>query len=261
VGEDRVLDQGLITDAALLAAAPASALVAMAASALIRHGADMASGQLVTGDGTLVLVAHPGFGQPFGDFFATVDGRESACAVAFSEYKTVAVAEIADDPIFNGTDGQTLLLDAGARAVTSFPLFDIGHTPIGVISAHYRTAGDHDVSLGRTIAQRTQQRLAHNRHPGCDLPPILENSQLRDALANRDVIARAKGILMVTRMVGEPEAFQLLAQESHHTNTKVRDVAARVVAQVEQHIAAQRNGRRNLRLTPDAQSSWQSQAS
>jgi hypothetical protein len=66
---------------------------------------------------------------------------------------------------------------------------------------------------------------------------------------------------MVTRMVGEPEAFQLLAQESHHTNTKVRDVAARVVAQVEQHIAAQRNGRRNLRLTPDAQSSWQSQAS
>jgi hypothetical protein len=242
MGEERALDRGLITDAALLAAAPATALVEMAASALIRHGADMASGQLVTADGTLVLVAHPGFGQPFSDYFATVSGHESACAVAFSEYKTVEVSDIADDPIFNGTDGQTILLDAGARAVTSFPLFDVCRRPIGVISAHFRTAGHHDLSQGRAIAQRTQQRLADNHQPGTDdLPPILENSQLRDALANRDVIAQAKGILMVTRLVDEPEAFQLLAQESHHTNTKVRDIAARIVAQLEQRVAAQRN--------------------
>lgn len=45
----------------------------------------------------------------------------------------------------------------------------------------------------------------------------------------RAVIEQAKGQLMLTLHVDEQQAFELLRAESQHTNTKLRDVAARIV--------------------------------
>ena len=52
---------------------------------------------------------------------------------------------------------------------------------------------------------------------------------LRRALESRGVIDQAIGVLRVTRGLNPEEAFQLLARESQHTNTKLRDIATRVV--------------------------------
>ena len=232
------LDQGLIADAALLGAAPPTVLVAMAASALVHHGADMATAQLATPDGGLALVAHPGFTRPFGERFAIVREHDTPCAVAYSESKVVEVPDLSDDPILNDTESQTLLLDAGSRSVTSFPLFDAAGTPIGVISAHYRTAGHHDPAVGRAVAERVQQRMARNGGRDAeDRGPILENAQLREALATREAIAQAQGILMVTHNVDTEAAFQLLVRASQTEHVKLRDVARRIVAEHERQIA------------------------
>lgn len=53
--------------------------------------------------------------------------------------------------------------------------------------------------------------------------------QLRTALATRDVIATAKGIIMVRRQVDPDGAFAWLAEVSQRTNRKIRDVAAIIV--------------------------------
>ncbi|MEV0074482.1 MULTISPECIES: ANTAR domain-containing protein [unclassified Amycolatopsis] len=54
--------------------------------------------------------------------------------------------------------------------------------------------------------------------------------QLEDALATRPVIEQAKGMLMVLRTCSADDAFTALREISQHTNVKLHDVAAVVVA-------------------------------
>ncbi len=53
---------------------------------------------------------------------------------------------------------------------------------------------------------------------------------LTDALASRQVIGQAIGVVMHTYTVTESAAFQYLVRVSQTSNTKLRDVAARLVA-------------------------------
>jgi AmiR/NasT family two-component response regulator len=55
-------------------------------------------------------------------------------------------------------------------------------------------------------------------------------ANLERALASRDLIGQAKGILMHARRVTADEAFALLVRRSQETNTKLIEVAEAVVA-------------------------------
>jgi GAF domain-containing protein len=52
---------------------------------------------------------------------------------------------------------------------------------------------------------------------------------LAEAMRTRSVIEQAKGILMADEGIDEEQAFQRLVRLSQHSNTKVRDVALRLV--------------------------------
>ncbi len=52
-----------------------------------------------------------------------------------------------------------------------------------------------------------------------------QRSQLRTALARRDVIGQAKGILMERHRLTPDAAFALLDRISQETNTKLHDIA------------------------------------
>lgn len=58
--------------------------------------------------------------------------------------------------------------------------------------------------------------------------------QFKAALASRDVIGQAKGMIMERFGVDAPRAFAMLKAISQATNTPVRDLAARVVDSAEQ---------------------------
>ena len=53
-----------------------------------------------------------------------------------------------------------------------------------------------------------------------------------EALRHRAVIEQAKGIVMVVYRVDADTAFHLLTRHSQNTNTKLHELAARLVAQV-----------------------------
>jgi AmiR/NasT family two-component response regulator len=53
----------------------------------------------------------------------------------------------------------------------------------------------------------------------------LEAAQLREAVASRDVIGQAKGILMSRRRVDADEAFDILRRTSQDLNVKLTEVA------------------------------------
>ncbi|RRO14155.1 ANTAR domain-containing protein [Saccharopolyspora rhizosphaerae] len=82
---------------------------------------------------------------------------------------------------------------------------------------------DEAVLLGELFASHAGLALAHahNAH------------QLSTALSTRDLIGQAKGILMERFKIDDYKAFQMLVESSQHTNLKLTDVAAWLVASVE----------------------------
>lgn len=56
-----------------------------------------------------------------------------------------------------------------------------------------------------------------------------EVQQLREGLASRAVIERAKGILMHSHSLPESQAFDLLNEMSQRAHRKLRDIAAEVI--------------------------------
>jgi GAF domain-containing protein len=74
-------------------------------------------------------------------------------------------------------------------------------------------------SIARLFAALAAVAMAEARHA----------EHLRRALANRDLIGQAKGILMRERRTTAGEAFELLRERSQTSNTKLVDVAQAVI--------------------------------
>ena len=55
--------------------------------------------------------------------------------------------------------------------------------------------------------------------------------QLNEAIKTREIIGEAKGILMAREGVSEDGAFQMLVTASQNTNTKLREIAQKIVAE------------------------------
>ena len=78
---------------------------------------------------------------------------------------------------------------------------------------------------GRRRRHRGPPQRGHRDAVGADRVEHLER-----ALVRRDVIGQAKGLLMQRYDVDAEEAFARLRRASQHTNTKLYDIAAWLVA-------------------------------
>lgn len=72
--------------------------------------------------------------------------------------------------------------------------------------------------VGRSLALRSSSQL---------------NEQLRQAVATREIIGEAKGILMVSQSCTRDEAFDILRRASQRENRKLRELAEELVLRVE----------------------------
>jgi GAF domain len=118
---------------------PSILLNGLLAAAIAMTEAEMANIQLFEqASGGLKIKVQRGFKQPFLDFFDEVDAGQAACGTALKTGERVVVEDVTSNPIFLGTAALEVMLDAGALAVQSTPLFSpFGHT-LGVFSTHYR---------------------------------------------------------------------------------------------------------------------------
>ena len=73
--------------------------------------------------------------------------------------------------------------------------------------------------------------LAHilATHAAVAISGARRSSQFRSALASRDIIGQAKGMLMERFDVDAVRAFDLIRKLSQNTNTRLSDVAERLV--------------------------------
>jgi AmiR/NasT family two-component response regulator len=70
-------------------------------------------------------------------------------------------------------------------------------------------------------------------HAALALGFVRRNEELNTALAARKTIGQATGILMERYGITQDQAFGFLRRESSTTNTKLRDIAAEIVQQVD----------------------------
>ena len=125
----------------------------------------------------------------------------------------------------------------GVRSVLSAPLL-AGEESVGAMKVYCERPmnyGPHDEHVMRLLAGQAAILLANSQ----SLREARRVSrQLTEALASRDAIARATGVLLAQGAAGEQEAFATLAATARQTGRSVQDVARALVAAV-----TARNGR------------------
>ena len=145
---------------------------------------------------------------------------EGPCLDAVYEEKTVRIQDMGTEerwPRFAAGAA-----DAGVRSMLSFQLFITGGT-LGALNLYAREASAFDEeseSVGLVFAS----------HAAIALAAAQQEQHLRMAVASRDLIGQAKGILMNQFKITADQAFQILVGASSHTNRKVVDIAEELCA-------------------------------
>lgn len=136
----------------------------------------------------------------------------------------------------------------GLRASLSTPVTATGAT-IGVINLYAlkpQTFTPHERARAQLFADQAATaiavatRLAHHTELTHDL---------RSAMVSRATIDQALGIFMSEQRCNADEAFAILRKLSQDTNTKLRDVAATLIAQTTGQLPAQHHRSTNHSIT------------
>ncbi|HET7326225.1 MAG TPA: GAF and ANTAR domain-containing protein [Nocardioidaceae bacterium] len=111
--------------------------------------------------------------------------------------------------------------EVGAGSMLAFQLFVDGNNlgALNLYAAEPEAFSDEAVHVGQLFA--THAAVAY-----ADVEKI---EQLGEAMATRDLIGQAKGMLMERYTINGQQAFSLLTRASQTTNRKLRDVAEQLV--------------------------------
>jgi transcriptional regulator with GAF, ATPase, and Fis domain len=112
-------------------------------------------------------------------------------------------------------------LSRGARCVLALRLF-VQQGSLGVLTLygpHADMFDDESIFYGELLAQ----------HAAVAMAGVQAQEQLHRAVASRDLIGQAKGVIMERYHVDAVRAFEMLTTLSQDSNTKLVDVARRVV--------------------------------
>jgi hypothetical protein len=98
-----------------------------------------------------------------------------------------------------------------------------GRRTLGSLNLYADRAGAFDAAADHLLAV-----LVAN-HAAAVIDGAHREDQLRQAIASRDIIGQAKGILMASGGIDPDAAFDQLRMASQRTNVKLRDLARQVV--------------------------------
>lgn len=142
--------------------------------------------------------------------------RQGPCLEAMYQQQTVRVDDLAADPRWPEL-ARRATEELGVASMLSFQLFvhanDLGS--LNLLARRPNAFTDESERIG----------LLFCSHAAIALADAQDLNHVATALASRDVISQAKGILMERYKITAPMAFALLAKTSQDTNRKLYDVA------------------------------------
>ncbi|OBB14384.1 response regulator receiver protein [Mycobacteriaceae bacterium 1482268.1] len=146
--------------------------------------------------------------------------RQGPCLTAAWEEKTVHVANLETDERFP-LYARDALRETPIRSVMAFQLWIAGQT-MGALNVYAEEAnafGDETRAVGLVFAAHSS--VAWNA--------ARRDEQFKKALASRDIIGQAKGMLMERYGISALQAFDLLRKLSQDSNTPLISVATDLV--------------------------------
>lgn len=144
---------------------------------------------------------------------------EGPCLDAAYEHESVRVPDMATEtrwPKFTAA-----ALEAGAAGMLSFQLY-VEADDLGALNLYSRTAGafnDESEHVGLMLAAHAAIAFSASR----------KQTGLTLTVATRQLIGMAQGILIERHKLTPDQAFGLLVRVSQHSNSKLRDIADRLV--------------------------------
>ncbi|RDH80550.1 ANTAR domain-containing protein [Mycolicibacterium moriokaense] len=182
-------------------------------------GAQYAGITIVDGDGTVTTLAatHPYPGR-LDDIQRDV--REGPCLSAAWSQHLIRIEDMAAEvrwPRYR----DAAMRDTPVRSVASFQLFGDGNkiAALNLYAERARAFDEESIETGLIFAAHTT--VAWNT--------MQRQEQFRSALASRDLIGQAKGILMERFNINAVAAFELLRTLSQESNVKLVDIATDLV--------------------------------
>lgn len=152
---------------------------------------------------------------------------EGPCMTAWRQQVVVRVDDTAQDARWPRWAEQVQALDV--RAALSAPMQARGES-MGAMKVYSDRPGAFDEADEQVLIRfATQAAIALANMQSLDSARMLSEG-LKHALSSRDVIATAKGALMVRDGVDEQTAFAMLVAESNRENAKLHEVAANLLA-------------------------------
>jgi GAF domain-containing protein len=144
---------------------------------------------------------------------------QGPCLDAAYLHETVRVPDMATEtrwPLFAAR-----ALEAGAAGMLACQLYVEGDN-LGALNLFTRTAGGLD-------EESEHVALMFAAHAAVAYAAAQERDASARTVATRQLIGRAEGILMERHKVTAEQAFAMLVRVSQHRNTKLRDIAERLV--------------------------------
>ena len=146
--------------------------------------------------------------------------REGPCLSTAWHHRIVQVDDLAQEnrwPRFRAEALET----TPVRSIMAFQLFLTGKSmgALNVFAERPNAFGDRTRQLGTLFAA----------HSALLWEATQREQQFREALASRDIIGQAKGMIMERYSKDANQAFEMLRQLSHDTNVQLAEVAAKVV--------------------------------
>jgi GAF domain-containing protein len=147
--------------------------------------------------------------------------QQGPCLTAAWEEKTIHVADLETDdrfPLYR----QDALAETPIRSVMAFQLFIAGETmgALNVYAEEPHVFDDESRNIGLVFAAHSSVAWNSARR----------DEQFKKALASRDVIGQAKGMIMERYGVDAVQAFDLLRKLSQDSNIPLIKVATELVA-------------------------------
>ena len=141
------------------------------------------------------------------------------CLDAAVDASMIRCGDLESDVRWPGFSSEALA--AGIRGVLSFQLFTHqgGAGALNLFSSERDSVGAEGVAVGAMLAT----------HAAVVLMSSDRQRQFESALASRDLIGQAKGVLMAKLAVDAVRAFDLIVKQSQNTNTTVVVVAQQII--------------------------------
>lgn len=144
------------------------------------------------------------------------DLGEGPCLDALRTHRPVLINDTASDSRWPGFTPAAA--ERGVRSLVSYPLFVQAGTTLGTLNLYARVTGafaDESIPIGELVAQ----------HASVAMAGAAAQTQFDSAIASRDVIGQAKGMLMLRERITSADAFALMVKTSQETNIKLIDIA------------------------------------